>query len=378
MPGSLSDVMPSVCAAFGLPGPNPLGLQVERDVVLLLVDGLGAELLARHAEHAPTLAAHALVRLDAGFPSTTATSLTSLAIGAPCASHGIVGYSFGVPDERGRRLFNSLRWTIDGASGPDARDSHPPEELQRHHSRLEALAHGGAEIHYVLPGYQERSGLTRAAFRAPGSLHPASSWEEVRDGVLEVARHDSPARRFAYAYFSSLDTAGHIHGPGSPEWLRVLRDVERMYADLLAGLPGTCSLVVTADHGMIQAESLVDIDSLKELHHGVRLIGGEARVRHVYLDRGHHVEDVARRWAEGLDGFARVVTREQALDEHWFGPTPPSSVIAHRIGHVLAVAQGNTVLVSPAQEPMESRMLGHHGAWTVDEQAIPLIAPRAC
>ncbi|AUN39990.1 alkaline phosphatase family protein [Tsukamurella tyrosinosolvens] len=376
MTGMLSDVLPSVCSAFGIAGENPLGLTVERDVVLLLIDGLGAELLRRHAEDAPTLAAHVRSTLNAGFPATTASSLSSLALGAPCAAHGIVGYSFGVPDEHGRRLFNSLRWTIDGASGPDARESHPPRELQRRRSRLEDLADAGAEIHYVVPAYQETSGLTRASFRAAGVLHPASHLDEVRAGVLEVARHDSATRRFAYAYTGLLDAAGHVHGPGSPEWLGVLRAVDAMFADLLADLPATCTVLATGDHGMIQAESLVNLDVLPALHRGVRIIAGEARVRHVYLARGHHVDDVLARWSETLGPHAHVVTREQALDEHWFGPTPPNPVVAHRIGHVLAVAQGGSVLVTPSQEPMESRMLGHHGAWTVDEQAIPLITAR--
>lgn len=373
----LSDVMPSVCSAFGLDGPNPLGLAVERDVVLLLIDGLGAELLARHAREAPTLAAHVRTTLHAGFPATTATSISSLVLGAPCAAHGIVGYSFGVPDEHGRRLFNSLRWTIDGASGPDARETHPPGELQRRRSRLEVLADAGAEIHYVVPGYQVGSGLTRAAFRAPGVQHPASHLDEVRDGALAVARHDSLVRRFAYAYYGQLDAAGHIHGPGSPEWVSVLRAVDSAFADLAADLPDTCTLLVTGDHGMIEADSLVNLDALPPLQQGVRLIAGEARVRQVYLARGHHVDDVLARWRDTLGEHAQVVSREQALDEHWFGPTPPNPVIAHRIGHVLAVAQARSVLVTPSQEPMESRMLGHHGAFTVDEQAIPLITSPA-
>lgn len=374
MTGMLSDVMPSVCSAFGLTAENTLGLTVERDVVLLLIDGLGAELLRHHADEAPTLAAHVRTTLDAGFPATTATSLSSLALGAPCTAHGIVGYSFGVPDEHGRRLFNSLRWTIDGASGPDARASHPPRELQRRRSRLEDLADAGVEIHYVVPAYQETSGLTRASFRAAGVLHAAANLDEVREGVLAVARHGTAARRFAYAYTGLLDAAGHVHGPGSPEWLGVLRAVDAMFAEILSDLPPTCTVVATGDHGMIEAESLVNLDALPELHRGVRIIAGEARVRHVYLARGHHVDDVLARWSEALGQHARVASREQALDERWFGATPPNPVIAHRIGHVLAVAQGRSVLVTPSQEPMESKMLGHHGAWTVDEQAVPLIS----
>ncbi|WP_461168423.1 alkaline phosphatase family protein [Tsukamurella serpentis] len=369
----LCDVMPSVCSAFGVDGPNPLELVVQRDAVLLLIDGLGAELLRAHSDDAPNLAAHVRSTLQAGFPATTATSLSSLALGAPCAAHGIVGYSFGVPDEHGRRLFNPLRWTIDGASGPDARASHPPGEMQRLRSRLQVLGDAGVEIHYVMPGYQDGSGLTRASFRAPGVLHPASHLDELREGVLAVAGHDGSVRRFGYAYFGQLDAAGHLHGPGSPEWRHVLRSVDAVFADILTDLPPTCTLLTTGDHGMITAEALVNLDALPQLHEGVRLIAGEARVRQVYLTRGHRDHEVAQRWSQTLGTHARVVTREQALDEHWFGPTPPNPVIAHRIGHVLAVAEGRSVLVSPSQEPSESRMLGHHGAWSVEEQAIPLI-----
>lgn|GEM_PF-3957522 len=44
----------------------------------------------------------------------------------------------------------------------------------------------GAELHYVIPAYQRDSGLTRAAFRAAGTLHPAATLDEVRAGILSV------------------------------------------------------------------------------------------------------------------------------------------------------------------------------------------------
>lgn len=301
MTGMLSDVLPSVCSAFGIAGENPLGLTVERDVVLLLIDGLGAELLRRHAEDAPTLAAHVRSTLNAGFPATTASSLSSLALGAPCAAHGIVGYSFGVPDEHGRRLFNSLRWTIDGASGPDARESHPPRELQRRRSRLEDLADAGAEI--PLRGARLPGDLRPDPGLVPRRRSPASG-VAPRRGPRGRAR-GGPAR------LRDPTVRVRLHGPagrgrarprtGIPEWLGVLRAVDAMFADLLADLPATCTVLATGDHGMIQAESLVNLDVLPALHRGVRIIAGEARVRHVYLARGHHVDDVLARWSETLD-----------------------------------------------------------------------------
>lgn len=376
MPHSLADVLPSVAASFGMDVPNPLGIAPNRDVVVLLIDGLGAQLLARHRDLAPTLAAHTATTLTAGFPATTSTSLTSLALGAPCATHGIIGYSFAVPGPDGVRLFNSLRWRLDGATGDDARESHPPESVQPGTSRLEDLAAHGVDVHYVIPAYQRTSGLTRASFRATGTLHPATTLDEVRGGILAVADHSGTGSRFAYAYFPDLDGNGHLYGPESPAALAALRDIDAFAADLLTDLPDTCTLLVTGDHGMVHADTVIDLDTRPGLHDGVRLIAGEARVRHIYLRDPAAVSDTVERWTGELAGHARVVTREQALDEHWFGHTPPGPVIEQRIGDLLAVAEGGAVLVRPESEPLESAMVGHHGAWTSDEQLVPLIASR--
>ncbi|MGW5107372.1 alkaline phosphatase family protein [Nocardia sp. NPDC004123] len=372
-PATLADVLPSVAASFGLDQRNPLALAPNRDVVVLLIDGLGAELLARHADSAPTLAAHVRTTLTAGFPATTATSLASLALGAPCATHGIIGYSFAVPDRDRLRLLNALRWSFDSATGEDARDAYPPESVQPHTSRLEELAAHGVELHYVIPAYQRTSGLTRAAFRAPGALHPAATLDELRAGILAVARHSGTNSRFAYAYFPDLDANGHLYGPESPQWLAVLRDIDACLAGLFAELPSTCTVLITGDHGMIHVDTVIDLDARPALHRDVRLIGGEARVRHIYLDRPEALADAHSVWTAELSTHATVVTREQALDEHWFGPTPPIPVIASRIGDLVAVAEGAAVLVRPALEPLESALVGHHGARTSAEQLVPLI-----
>lgn len=373
---SLADILPSVAAAFADHADNTLGVVPARDVVVLLIDGLGAELLARHAQVAPTLAGHVSSTLQAGFPATTATSISSLAVGAPCATHGIIGYSFGLPGVDGPENFNALRWKTGGADGADARLTHLPEEVQPVTSSVARLAADGIDIHFVVPGYQIRSGLTRAAFGVDGVLHTAATLPEVRDGVLQVAHHRDARRRFAYAYYPDLDMNGHVFGPESAEWLAALAAIDAMVAELLTDLPDSCTLLITGDHGMIRAGEAVDLEADATLTEGVRLISGEARVRHVYAAARDGVGDIADRWTSTLGDHALVVTREHALDEHWFGPTPPIETIAARIGHVLAVAQGTSILTCPSAEPMESGMAGHHGAWTDDEQLVPLITNR--
>lgn len=369
--GSLADVMPSVAAALGLDLRNPLHLPPARDAVLVLIDGLGAELIRQHAEEAPTLAATTSRMISAGFPSTTATSLTSLAVGAPCSKHGIVGYSFRISDESGGppRSFNPLRWTVESSSGPSAIDRFPPRQVQQQPSLLELLAADGVDVTYVMREDFRESGLTRAAFRAGGDYRAASTLDEVRQGILDTFSQPSRARRFAYAYFGDLDLIGHVHGPGSPEWLQSLRAVDRCVADLATDLPRDCRLILTADHGMVTAETVVDIDAAPTLLADVETVAGEPRVRHVYARPGS-ADDVLDTWRSELAGRARVISREQALDEHLFGPDRDH---ADRLGDVIGIAAGGVILARTQLEKMESSLLGHHGANTIDEQHIPLL-----
>ncbi|NMO00300.1 alkaline phosphatase family protein [Gordonia sp. TBRC 11910] len=373
---ALADVLPAVAAGLGFGGGGALRIPVRRDVVVLLIDGLGAELLAAHADRAPTLAAAASTTIRAGFPATTATSLTSLSVGAPCGVHGIIGYSFvpdGAPDgpASDRRLLNSLRWTLDHAEGPTAVEAYPPQRVQVNASFLQRFGAAGVEVHYVTPGYQRDSPLTQAVFRERGTHHPASTTAEIRDAVRAICAPADAVRRFTYAYYGNVDFQGHLHGPGSAEWLAELGAVDAMVAELASDLPPTCTLVVTADHGMVPAGHVIDIDTSPELLAGVDAVAGEARVRHVYAASGA-ASQVRDAWASTLGEHAHVVTRSQAIDEHWFG-AQVSADVAARIGDVVAVARGHALLTRSVGEPLESSMAGHHGAWTTAEQLVPLI-----
>ncbi|TSD96480.1 alkaline phosphatase family protein [Gordonia rubripertincta] len=374
-PHTLADVLPAASVALGVSPDSGLVVPPGDSVVVLLIDGLGATLLEEYAESAPTLRELTATTLRAGFPATTATSILSLTVGAPCGVHGIIGYSFRPDDDcrtRGsRRVLNSLRWSLDDAQGPSALITYPPSLVRTHPGSLEALADEGVRVTYVMPGEFRGTGLTLAAFRAPGQYVPAVTPDGVREGVLAAVRGHSRHRRFVYAYYSELDTAGHIHGPGSAAWLEKLRLVDRLVAELAAELPSGTTLLVTGDHGMITADRAVDIDTAPGLLDGVEAVAGEARARHVYASSGA-AEDVLKAWSGYLGDAAHVVSREQTLDEGWFGPEVTDAV-ANRIGDVVAVARESVTLTRSKNETMESMMIGHHGAWTAAEQLVPLL-----
>ena len=118
--------IPSVARALGVElDGHPAGLELPPapSYVVFLVDGMGAELLARHADAAPYLSSLVAGGSTgtAGVPSTTATSLTSLGTGLVPGAHGLVGFTARIPGTD--RLLNHLRW--DKAVDPVEWQPHP-------------------------------------------------------------------------------------------------------------------------------------------------------------------------------------------------------------------------------------------------------------
>lgn len=97
--GSIVNLMASLGAALGAPSDlyEPLTiLPVERvaaarRVALVVIDGLGAELLA-HLAPRGALAAHAHGRMTSVYPPTTATAVTTLMSGLAPQQHGLTGW----------------------------------------------------------------------------------------------------------------------------------------------------------------------------------------------------------------------------------------------------------------------------------------------
>lgn len=367
---TLADVFPSVLGAMGTAGfVDTLGLPACRSGAVLLIDGLGWELLLEHAADAPFLAELATrAPLRAGFPTTTVTSLTSLGTGHLAGEHGLVGYTFAEPSGA---LLHPLSWSVRGAADSDRSliREWPPEQVQSGDTVFQRAAAAGVGVRTAMPGRFRDTGLTRAALRG-GEFRGVQALGDLAAEILACVAGPGPA--LGYGYHGGLDLLGHLHGPGSLPWRLQLSMIDRLVATLAEHWPASAILAVVADHGMVavEREQALDADTDPALQDGVRLVGGEVRVRHVYARDGAG-DDVSAAWRDRVGDRGLVLTREQAIDEGWFGPVVADRV-RPRIGDVLAVMRRDGVIRSSA-EPGESALRGHHGSVTSAEQWIPLL-----
>jgi hypothetical protein len=366
---SLAEVLPALAAAIGVPGIGAvpdLGLPPARAAALLLVDGLGAELLAAHPADAPFLTSLATADpLTVGFPSSTSISLASLGTGLPPGGHGMVGISFRAA---GEALLDSLKWSSYGEPDPvDLREFLPPEHVQPWPTILQRAAAEGVHVTTVSPSEFRGSGLTRAALRG-GNYHGVHALGDLAAGVIESL--SGPGQRLGYAYHAHLDSLGHLHGPGTLPWRLQLRQVDRLVETIVEHLPPDTLLAVTGDHGMVRLTRHYDADVLGGLQHGVRLLGGDPRSRHVYTEPGAEA-DVLAAWRGVLGDDAWVVSRDEAVAAGWFGAL--GEHVAPRIGDVVVAMRGTAGVTRTVAEPVLSTLPGQHGSLSPAEQLVPFL-----
>lgn len=355
---TLASLLPSIEAR--LAGDTPVvDIPKAKRYVLFLVDGLGWYPLEQHAHHADTLAERlsSATALTCSVPSTTATSLTSLGCGTPPGQHGVVGYTF--LDPARDQLVNALTW-----------EGGPPDvgAFRCHDTAFQRLIIAGKSSGAVSLARFADSALTQLAFE--GTEHLGVRREGNSEHFVELVHESLITNHVVYCYERMLDHDGHGHGVGSWQWLERLAQVDDTVAGLAAQLPPDTCLLVTGDHGMVNVPDERKIVAEDETAlAGCRHIGGEARFRQLYCDDPPRV---AAAWGEFLGDRAHVLTRAQALDAGWFGPTVDRRVVP-RIGDVL-VAMRQDWGVMTAALPGEFSLVGMHGSLTAEEMMVPLFS----
>lgn len=321
-----------------------------KQAVVLLVDGLGWEQFDARRHLAPTLDAFAAQAITTVAPSTTAVALSSFTTGGTPGDHGLVGYRMRIDGQ----ILNALRWTT---SNGLAVDTIPPADIQV----LEPFLNQPVPV--VMSGAFIGSGFTQAHLRG-GEL----VGYRLDSGIsVEVGRLNRQGHRLVYAYWDGIDLTAHIHGFGD-HYDAELRNVDRMVADIAAAVsPGT-AIVVVADHGQVHVG-----DAMVTLHPEVmaltEAVSGEARFTWLHA-RPDRAAELAERCRQHHGDDAWVRTRQQVLDEGWFGPVVHRDA-AERLGEVAVVARTDVGFAEPDRpSPL---LQGRHGGLTSAEMYIPLL-----
>ena len=370
---SIAEVLTSGAASLGVEGfTNTLGLPAAQKICIVLADGLGRNLLKQKAAHTPFLRsvmqagqAEVPVWLDSAFPSTTAAALSSFGTGLPAGQHGMVGYDVLDPDQD--KVVNLLgNWD----PGVD------PSTWQPFPTVFERIA-GEVDVSTVSLAQFDSSPMTRAALRGGRFISGTTSHARTAAAAEAMA---ASGRSLMYFYVNELDKAGHRYGSRSEQWEHQLEELDATVKRLNSSLPAGTTILLTADHGMLDIPESQRLDFSKdpELVDGVRHTAGEPRMVHLYLDEAHLESAAGARdrllgaWKARFGDRVWAFTREEAVAGGLFGDVRPA--VEGRIGDVMIAARDAVALYDGRRmRPTAMDVVGQHGSLTKAEREVPLL-----
>lgn len=352
----ISDIVPALLGSPGSAGRSPLTAAAgdARAVVLLVVDGLGWNQLVERRVTAPTLHSMEGRPITSVAPSTTSAALSSITTGLAPSEHGIIGYRM----HMGEHVMNVLRW---GDHTGDLRPKYPPRIVQSCPPFL------GRSVPVLSKAELEGSGFTEA--HLDGVRH--HGWRAASSIAVEVGRLVAAGEKFVYAYYDGVDKIAHERGFGD-FYDAELAAADRIVAEILGSIPADSVLIVTADHGQVHVGDgtrsvAAEVAALTEA------MSGEGRFRWLHARPG--AERALVECAGDAHGAeAWVVSRDQVIEERWFGPAPQADV-RRRMGHVALVAREAVSFEDPA-EAGGFDLVCRHGSLTADEMFVPLLFGR--
>lgn len=373
--GSIVNLMRSIGDACGaeptsyVPFPGIAErLNDAKRVVLLVIDGMGAEFL-RSIGGETMLARHQGAELTSVYPPTTASAITTFMTGLAPQQHGLTGWfmhfrAIGtvtavlpfVP------RFGSVSLSASGVAidaligGPNFFDS-----LDCQSTTLLPEAIFDSEFSRLFGGRARRE--------------PYASLEDFANKLQRHCEGNDEAG-YVYAYWSELDRLAHIHGPSSPIVAAHLDDIDKTLAPIIEACADSGTLlVVTADHGFIDsgAAARIELADHPELADMLSLpLCGEPRSAYCYVRpkcTGAFEQYIACELAEA----ANLVPSEQLIDEGWFGFGIPHPELRARIGDYTLQMRDRYTISDSLPGERRLNMNGVHGGTSVAELYVPLI-----
>ena len=377
--GSIVNLMASIIAADGGVSPYPCleGLDVAalrraRNIILIVVDGLGHEFLCA-ARAGAVMRRHLSRSMTSVFPPTTATAVTTFLTGLAPQQHGLTGW-FVYFRELGS-IIRVLPFTTRLGSVPLESMGVRARELFAHPALCDRLRR---RAFFVSPVRIAHSEFNRA-HSGDARVEPYGTLEEFFLSIDTIVKRGGEPS-FVYGYWPGLDHLAHVEGIGSEAVASHLGELDAGLEGLLEGIKGTDSiLILTADHGFVDIapERILSLADHPGLSDTLLLpLCGEPRTAYCYV-WPERTADFLSYVRDELGRYAVCVPSAELIEEGYFGSGVAHPRLADRVGQYTLLMRDGYAIQDTLPGEERFTPVGMHGGGSRAELLVPLIVAEA-
>ena len=332
-----------------LPLADELLAKDYKNVVLLLMDGMGVNVLERSLPENAFLRKHIKTELSSVYPCTTTAATTSVLTGRTPAEHGWIGWSCYFKEvDKCIDLFSNLE---SGTESP-ASDENQPYKYMPYDNILSVI---GDNV------------KTCAVW--PYTEYFADTMEGICEHIKNLCGNDE--RKFIYAYHAQPDHDIHDFGVDSDCIKQMLLNDNNQLEALVNSLSDTLFLI-TADHGMkdITMKCVEDYPAINRAL--IRHICVEPRCCSFYV-KEEYKTDFPQLFTNAFGNKFKLFSHKEFLESGLLGNGVPHSKTEDFIGDYVAAAVSDVALwykdINGGYEDFKSA----HAGLTKEELTVPLI-----
>ncbi|MBR2299188.1 MAG: alkaline phosphatase family protein [Alphaproteobacteria bacterium] len=328
-----------------------------KNVIYMILDGLGAELLAKHLPENSFLRKHKICDIYSVFPPTTAAATIAYHSGLTPYESGWIGWMCYYPQYH--KIIENFN-NIDFYSGEKLQTPAPAKTLIQFQTIYEQIVakNPDVEYHKIFPDFETNG---------------CKTFDEMCGRISQtIEKNDN--RKLISAYWTEPDHLTHLNGVSSQIVKNTIEDLNAKLEKMMRGLKDTI-LIVSADHGLTDVEQIFlnDYPLVFEMLKMPPCI--EARFVTFFIKDG--LEEAFKATFEKSFGVDfKLYTKEEFLKTGLLGQGKKHPCLDGFLGDFVAIAITNKTI----RYKSESRMLNvdkaDHAGISKAEMVVPLIVAK--
>ncbi len=364
--GSIVNLISSISSAYGgstnykcLRYLNPSDLRSFKNIVLVVVDGLGFNYLVKQQSF---LSDKIKAKITSVFPATTAAAIPTFLTGLAPQQHSMVGW-FMYLKELGLMVMPLRFQTVLGQtlSGyVEVADLFPTKHFAN------SLR---VNRHYVTPQVIKETDYNKSMFNK-FNIH---GFKNINGFFRQIKRSiSSPGKKFIYAYWMDFDLLAHHHGIRSSIVKNHFKLLDKGFQRLFASIGKETQVIITADHGFIDVpkKKLITLEKFPKIFDFISVpIWGDSRVLYISLKLGSE-KSFLRFFKRELSFCCSVYKSRDLVSKGYFGLGKVNKRFLERIGDYVIILKENYAF---EYHELKNVHIGRHSGVSEDEMFVPLI-----